>query len=86
MEAGFRRVAIVGVGLIGGSLGMALKNRRLAASVVGIGRDRERLEKARALGAVDAIALDLAEGVRGVAQLPVGAVVLEMENPFQCGL
>lgn len=61
----FRRVAIVGVGLIGGSIGMALKNRHLAAAVVGIGRDQARLEKARALGAVDEIAMDFAAGVEG---------------------
>jgi prephenate dehydrogenase len=62
---GFRRVAIVGVGLIGGSLGMALRARGWARSVVGVGRDAERLANARRLGAVDEVALDLAEGVVG---------------------
>ncbi len=61
----FGTVAIVGVGLIGGSLGMALKSRRLARRVVGIGRSRERLELARALGAVDRVETDLAAGVGG---------------------
>ncbi len=59
----FGTVAIVGVGLIGGSLGMALKGRRLAQRVVGIGRSRERLEKAVALGAIDAGMTELARGV-----------------------
>jgi len=31
-------VAIVGVGLIGGSVGLALRSRRLAARVIGVGR------------------------------------------------
>ncbi len=61
----FGTVAIVGIGLIGGSLGMALKRRRLARRVIGIGRSRERLDLARALGAVDEIETDLAAGVEG---------------------
>ena len=59
----FGTVAIVGVGLIGGSLGMALKRRRLAHRVIGIGRNSERLDKAVALGAIDAGMTDLALGV-----------------------
>ena len=59
----FGTVAIVGVGLIGGSLGMALKGRRLAQRVIGIGRNPERLDKAVALGAIDAGVTDLMRGV-----------------------
>ena len=59
----FGTVAIVGVGLIGGSLGMALKARRLARQVVGIGRSNDRLEKAVALGAIDRGVSTLEEGV-----------------------
>lgn len=59
----FGTVAIVGVGLIGGSLGMALRTRRLAHRVIGIGRSAERLEKAAALGAIDRGTTDLGEGV-----------------------
>lgn len=33
-------VAIIGVGLIGGSIGLALRQRRLAKNVIGIGRRR----------------------------------------------
>ncbi len=47
-----RTVAIVGVGLIGGSLAMALKRRRVAESVIGISRD-ETLTAARELGVID---------------------------------
>ncbi len=59
----FGTVAIVGVGLIGGSLGMALKGRRLAHRVIGIGRSAERLDKAVALGAIDAGTTEMARGV-----------------------
>lgn len=63
MTSLFSRVAIVGVGLIGGSLGMAVREGRLAESVVGIGRSAERLEDARRLGAIDEAATDWASGV-----------------------
>jgi len=59
----FNKVAIVGVGLIGGSIGAALLKRRLAREVVGIGRRRESLETAKRLGTVTAISTDLAQGV-----------------------
>ena len=47
-------VAIVGVGLIGGSLGMALRARGIAERVVGVGRNPERLAEASRRGAIDA--------------------------------
>ncbi len=59
----FGTVAIVGVGLIGGSLGMALKARRLADRVIGVGRSQERLNAALALGAIDLGLTDLSEGL-----------------------
>ena len=58
-------VAIVGVGLIGGSIGLALRARGLAGRVVGIGRDAASLEEARRLGAIDEGTTDLRAGVEG---------------------
>ena len=66
-----RTVAIVGVGLIGGSIGLALRNKTLAGRVIGIGRDASRLEEARRLGAIDACETDLG---RGVADAEVAVV------------
>jgi prephenate dehydrogenase len=57
------KVAIVGVGLIGGSIGMALRARRLASEVVGVGRGPFTLEQAVRLGAIDRGTTDLSEGV-----------------------
>ncbi len=51
--AEFERVVIVGVGLLGGSIGLALRDRNLARTVVGVGRRPESLEKALQRGAVD---------------------------------
>ncbi len=60
----FRKAAIVGPGLIGGSMGMALRNRKLAETVVGIGRRRESLRRALDVGAVDECTMHVGEGVR----------------------
>jgi prephenate dehydrogenase len=56
-------LTIVGVGLIGGSLGLAARRRGLAAQVLGAGRNRDSLERARAVGAIDEASLDLAAAV-----------------------
>lgn len=61
----FARVAISSVGLLGGSLGLALRQRGLAGHVVGVGRDGGRLEQARELGAIDSWTLNLAEACTG---------------------
>ena len=52
------------MGLLGGSLGMALKRRGLARRVVGVARRRESLVLARACDAIDAGSLDPCEAVR----------------------
>ncbi|MFO0968031.1 MAG: prephenate dehydrogenase [Gemmataceae bacterium] len=52
-------LTIVGVGLIGASIGLAAKNRRLFRSVRGVGRNRETLQRARDRGAIDELSLDL---------------------------
>jgi prephenate dehydrogenase len=64
MSVYFKQVAIVGVGLIGGSLGMVLKRQRLAESVVGVGRRIENLKAAVELGAIDRYVSDGTAGVR----------------------
>jgi prephenate dehydrogenase len=51
-------VAIVGVGLIGGSIGLALRARGLAGRVIGVGRRPESLRKAVEVGAVSETTLD----------------------------
>ncbi len=57
----FDTVAIVGVGLIGGSLGMALRERGLARRVLGIPRRAETIAEALSVGAIDEGTLDLAQ-------------------------
>lgn len=59
----FNKVAIIGVGLIGGSIGLAIRRRRLAKEVIGVCRHKESLRKARRIGAIDTGTLDYKEAV-----------------------
>jgi len=52
-------VAIVGVGLIGGSIAAALKERRFAGTILGVGRSSERLSAAQKTGLIDQGETDL---------------------------
>src|SRR3954452_18440959 len=58
------KIAVLGVGLIGGSIGLAAR-RRLGAEVVGGGRSPERLARAVELGAIDRAAGSVAEACAG---------------------
>ena len=59
----WNKVAILGVGLIGGSIGMAMRDRKLAKEVIGIGRSAAKLKEAKKLGAITSISLDLESAV-----------------------
>lgn len=56
-------IAIIGVGLIGGSLALALKREKRVDQVIGVGRSRANLERALHLGVIDQIADDPAHAV-----------------------
>ncbi len=60
----FKKICIFGVGLIGGSIGMAIKKNGLANEVIGVGRDIERLRKAVLAGAVDTVTTDYTAEVK----------------------
>jgi len=75
MKAHWPAVAIVGVGLIGGSVGKALKARRLAERIIGVGRSTASLEEARRHGAVTETTRDLAAGVAAANLVVVTAGV-----------
>ena len=60
----FRQVTIVGLGLIGGSVGMAARRRRLARTVVGLSRSRATVRRARARGVIDWGTTDPVRAVR----------------------
>ena len=70
------KVAVVGVGLIGGSFALALRRAGCVKEIVGVGRSRANLDRAKARGVIDRDA-SRAEAVQGVdvvfLSMPVGA-------------
>ncbi len=59
----FERAAIIGIGQIGGSMGLAMKRRALADRVTGVARTQATLDQALAVGAADAVTRDPAQAV-----------------------
>jgi len=57
------RLAVIGVGLIGGSFACALREAGAVGTIIGIDSDPENLKKALELGIIDRIACCTAEGV-----------------------
>jgi prephenate dehydrogenase len=76
-----KRLAILGVGLIGGSLALALKEKGLVGEVVGYGRSKSNIYGALALGIIDRAADTAAKAVEG-ADMVVLAVPLASMRPL----
>jgi prephenate dehydrogenase len=78
----FERVAVIGVGLIGGSFALALKQARACAHVVGAGRNRANLELARERGIIDSIAADAVAAAHGADLVLLAAPVAQFSRIF----
>ncbi|HOA75099.1 MAG TPA: prephenate dehydrogenase [Phycisphaerae bacterium] len=77
------RIAIAGVGLLGGSIGHALRAAGFAGTRVGIGRRASSLEAAVACDAVDEVTLDVEAGVRGAGLVVLCTPLGQMEQMFR---
>jgi prephenate dehydrogenase len=73
------RLVIVGVGLLGGSIALAARASGVVREIVGVGRDRQRLEGPLRAGMVDRIATDVDAGVDGADCVVLCATVLANE-------
>lgn len=80
----FERVAIIGVGLLGSSMGLGLKARGLASFVVGVGRGQPSLDIALRIGAIDEGGLSVGDGVAGadliVISTPAAQVIEKLDE------
>ena len=79
----FNKVAIIGVGLIGGSVARALKKNKLCNKIVGYTRREEELMKAIKLGVIDEYALSANEAVKGVDLVVLAVPMGTFEEIFQ---
>lgn len=83
----FNKITIIGVGLIGGSFGFALKEKKPNFKIVGIDK-KEIIEKAIARGAIDEGTVNLKEGIKEadivIIATPVKTIIniLTQINPF----
>ena len=77
-----RRLAIIGVGLIGGSLARALRRAGMVDEVVGCGRGRANLEKAVELGVIDRFSHEVGEAVAGADMIFVAVPLGAMRETF----
>ena len=75
----FNKVTIIGVGLIGGSIGLAIKKRGLAREVIGVFRHKATLKKALKRKAVDKGVRNIRDGVKEadlvIVATPVSSIV-----------
>ena len=78
------RVAIVGLGLLGGSMGLALHRANAAQEIVGYDMEQGVSESARAMGAIDRSYSSLGDAVQGaeivILATPVGAMHFLLQN------
>jgi prephenate dehydrogenase len=83
------RLSVLGVGLIGGSIGLAARRRLEGAIVTGWDPDPRALEQALELGAIDARAGSVAEALEGAEVCfvcaPVGEVAATARAALECG-
>lgn len=81
--AALPRLALVGLGLIGGSLARALREAGAVASIRGYDRDPEQIRQALALGVIDSAGSDAADAVRGADIAVIAVPVLATAAALQ---
>lgn len=77
------RLALIGVGLIGGSLVQSLKANGVVESVVGVGRSKQNLELALELGSVDEIYYDASDAVKEADLVVLATPVLTIDKVLE---
>jgi prephenate dehydrogenase len=74
----FNRVTIIGVGLIGGSIGLAIRKRRIADEIIGVFRRASTMRKALKKGAVDLGTRNIKEGVKDADLIIIASPVMSV--------
>ena len=79
----FERVAVIGVGLIGGSFSLALRKKKLCGHVVGAGRSPANMKLALERGIVDSVETDAAAAVRDADLVLIATPVAQFSEVMQ---
>ena len=73
-----QHISIIGVGLIGGSFALALKQQRPELNIIGCGRNIDNLKAAQQLGAIDSYQTDIAQAIKNAdlvfVAVPLGSM------------
>ncbi len=83
-----KQISIIGVGLIGGSIGLALKKCLSSIVIIGVGRNVDRLKIAKEKGCIDKFTTDIKEGVKDadivIISVPVNLTIkfVELVLPY----
>lgn len=77
----FSRIVIVGVGMMGGSIGLAARNRNLADGIIGIDSNSEHLEIAQHRGAIDYATNRFEEGLCCLGYSAADSARISVERP-----
>ncbi len=84
MNIHFEKLTVLGVGLIGGSFARICREKKIAKSIVGFGRQEANLRKAVDLGVIDEYSLSLNEAVEQadfiLIAVPVGSILPLVEK------
>ena len=75
-----KKITIIGVGLIGGSLAKAIKKNNLAEVVFGFGRNLSRLESAQKSNIIDQYSIDISEALDGASIVVIATPVGTFES------
>lgn len=85
----FNKITIVGVGLLGASIGMAVKKKHIASKVTGYFRDKRKIADAKKMGAIDEGTDDFIQAIKGsdfiILCSPVGDIIRKLQALKQLG-
>jgi len=79
----FKKLVIHGVGLLGGSVGLAVRKAGIAERVIGLGRSTERLERAKTLEAIDELSIDPEQALGQADALLLAVPPREIRRTFR---
>ena len=86
----YNKICIIGLGLLGGSIGLGLKDKKIAGCVYGVARRQESIDQALAMGSIDEGSLDYKQGVDGadiiILATEVNTIIHYIDLLSECGL